>query len=158
MISKACLGLVAGLAVLGAIEPAAAAVRVKIGVLTCEIVGGVGFVVGSTRDLACTYKPVSNAPVERYAGTISRFGIDIGAVRSTHLVWAVLAPTGRVAPGALAGGYVGASAEATVGVGLGANALIGGFGKSIALNPLSVQTQTGVNLAAGVAGLELVAR
>ncbi|MEJ1160686.1 DUF992 domain-containing protein [Prosthecomicrobium sp. N25] len=147
---------VAAAALVALAQPASAEVRLKVGVLECDIVGGVGFIVGSTRDLACTYTPVRGKR-EAYAGRISRFGIDIGAVTSTKLIWAVFAPS-NTRLGALAGGYVGASAEATVGVGIGANALIGGFGNSIALNPLSVQAQTGANLAAGVAGLSLTAR
>jgi hypothetical protein len=143
-------------ALLASVVPARADVRLKVGVLECDIVGGVGFLVGSRRELACTYIPVRGKR-EAYAGLISRFGLDIGSVTSTKLVWAVFAPS-NTRRGALAGGYVGASAEATVGVGVGANALIGGFGNSIALNPLSVQAQTGVNLAAGVAGLSLQAR
>jgi hypothetical protein len=135
--------------------PAAAQGLVKIGLLRCQIVGGTGFIVGSSRDLDCRYEAPNGRPVEFYAGTINRLGIDIGVVRSTDLVWAVLAPTNRIGPGALAGRYGGVSAEATLGVGLGANALLGGFQGSIALNPLSVQAQTGANIAAGVAGLKL---
>jgi hypothetical protein len=135
--------------------PAAADIRIQIGILTCEVTGGVGFIVGSTRDLDCIYRPARSKYVELYRGTISRYGIDIGRVNSTSLIWGVLAPTSRMRPGALNGTYIGASAEVTAGVGLGANALIGGFDSSIALNPLSLQAQTGVNLAAGVAGLSL---
>ena len=146
---------VIGAASLGAAVPASAEARVQVGVLRCKIVGGVGFVVGSSRDIACHFAPAGRGHSERYAGTIDRFGIDIGATRKTTIVWGVFAPTNQMRPGALEGTYVGASAEATVGVGVGANALVGGFDRSITLNPISVQTQTGANIAAGVAGLKL---
>ena len=70
------------------------------------------------------------------------------------MVWAVYAATSG-GPAALAGTYAGASAEASVGAGLGANVLVGGSNRTIALQPLSVQGQTGVNLAVGVTGLTL---
>ena len=57
--------------------------------------------------------------------------------------------------GALEGDYAGATASATVGVGLGANVLIGGLDKSIALQPLSVSGNTGLNIAAGVGVITL---
>lgn len=153
------LTALAAMLVAGAVSaaPAEAAARIKVGVLTCQVVGGVGFIVGSHRELACTYNPASGAKPEYYAGTIDRYGIDLGAVNFTGIAWGVLAPS-AVKKGALAGAYVGASAEATIGVGVGANALIGGFGNSIVLNPISVQAQTGANVAAGIAGLRLVAR
>ena len=70
------------------------------------------------------------------------------------MTWAVFAP-GRINRGALAGSYGGASAQATIGVGLGANVLVGGFKRTIALQPLSIQGQKGLNIAAGIAGLSL---
>lgn len=143
---------VAALAVPGA---ASAEERVRIGVLECTVAGGAGFIFGSSKELGCTYRPAGGGAPERYVGTISRFGIDIGATSQSEIVWGVLAPTGSPAPGSLAGTYVGVSAEATAGVGLGANALVGGFGRSIVLNPVSVQAQTGVDIAAGVAELRL---
>ena len=91
---------------------------------------------------------------QSYVGTISKFGLDVGATSSGQMVWAVFAG-GSPTPGALAGNYVGATAEATVAVGLGANALVGGSNRTIALQPLSVTGQTGLNLAAGVASLDL---
>ncbi len=71
------------------------------------------------------------------------------------MVWAVFTGTGGFGPGFLAGDYVGATAEATVAAGLGANVLIGGSGRTIALQPLSVSSQVGLNLAVGVANLRL---
>ncbi|MGL5137733.1 MAG: DUF992 domain-containing protein, partial [Beijerinckiaceae bacterium] len=58
--------------------------------------------------------------------------------------------------GALAGDYVGAAAEATAGVGLGVNALVGGSDRAYSLQPISVEGQLGLNLAAGVAQMTLV--
>ena len=155
---KTRTSLVAGLAVATSLVAggADAAARIKIGVLECKVVEATGFVVGSTRQIDCVFDPVGGRPSEHYIGEISRLGIDIGSVKQVRIVWGVLAPTNQRRPGALEGTYVGVSAEATVGVGVGANALIGGFDRSIALNPLSVQSQRkGVDIALGVAGLTL---
>lgn len=132
--------------------------RIEIGMLRCSVAGDSNFLVGSTRRLDCRFARSDGGPSESYRGEITRIGIDLGKAHSTRIAWAVLAPkTGRRA-GALAGRYGGVSAEATAGVGIGANALVGGFGRSITLNPISVQTQTGADLAAGIAGLKLTRR
>ena len=128
--------------------------RVKVGTLSCDISGGLGLIVGSRKRVHCLFTPSGPGPREAYLGTISKFGLDIGATAGGEMAWAVYAPTSRRF-GALAGFYSGASAEATVGLGAGANVLIGGSDRTIALQPVSVQGQAGANLAVGVAGLEL---
>ena len=130
--------------------------QVRIGVLSCYVAGGTGFVFGSSKQLDCTLEGEGRR--ERYYGVINKFGVDLGATTSSVISWAVLASTDRVGPGALAGTYGGVSGEATIGVGAGANALLGGSDRSIALQPLSVSTQEGLNLAVGVAALELRSR
>lgn len=127
--------------------------HIEIGTLTCTVEGGAGFIVGSTKNLNCDFQGIDAN--ERYAGTINKFGLDIGETRKTIIVWSVLAPKGDVPTGALTGTYGGVSAEATVGAGIGANALIGGFGKSIVLQPLSIQAQQGLNIAVGISSLSL---
>ena len=128
---------------------------VKVGVLTCNVAGGAGFIFGSSKDLACVYSPEKGVE-DTYYGTIDKFGIDIGYTEKSTMVWTVFAPTSDVADGALEGNYAGATAGATVGVGLGANVLVGGLDKSIALQPLSVEgTEGGLNVAAGIASLTL---
>lgn len=126
---------------------------VKIGVLTCKVEGGAGWIIGSSKDVECTFKG-THGRVENYVGSIGKLGVDIGVTTDTRVGWIVFAP-GKMKSGSLRGSYTGVSAEATVGVGLGANALIGGFRKSINLQPVSVQAQTGLNIAAGVASLNL---
>jgi hypothetical protein len=129
--------------------------RQRLGTLSCEVAGGVGLIIGSNKSIACTFKQKSGR-VERYAGTISKLGVDVGVTGKTYLSWVVVntVPT-RVGEGALAGTYVGASAAASVGVGLGANALVGGNSKNFALQPLSTEAGTGLNVAAGVSRLQL---
>jgi Protein of unknown function (DUF992) len=127
---------------------------IKIGVLTCRIDGGVGWIVGSSKDADCTFNRSGPGGIEHYDGTIGKLGIDIGATSETVLGWIVFAP-GKTKTGSLKGTYTGAGAEATVGLGLGANILIGGFKQSINLQPISVQAQTGLNIAAGIASLHL---
>jgi hypothetical protein len=128
--------------------------RVQAGQLTCDISGGIGLIIGSQRSLNCSFTPAVPGPIEFYAGTLTKVGVDIGVTGGGVMVWSVYAPTTRVA-GALAGSYGGATAEASVVAGLGANVLVGGSNRTIALQPLSVQGQTGLNVAAGVAGVDL---
>jgi len=71
------------------------------------------------------------------------------------MVWAVFAPTRRIGPGDLSGSYGGVTAGAAIGIGGNANALVGGSDNSFALQPLSFEGQTGLNVAVGVASLEL---
>ena len=132
----------------------AAPAGVKVGTLTCNVAAGAGFVFGSSKNLTCQYQP-TKARVEHYTGSISKWGVDIGYTGKGKLIWAVFAPTSDVRPGALEGEYAGASAQANIGVGLGANALIGGLDKSVALQPLSVEGSTGLNVAAGIGSISL---
>jgi hypothetical protein len=126
---------------------------VQVGTLTCNASGAWGFIFGSTRELACTFSGPGR--VEYYRGQISKFGVDIGYTQGGVLIWTVVAPTAQIHPGDLAGSYGGATASATVGVGVGANALIGGSGNSFTLQPVSIETNRGLNVAAGVAALTL---
>lgn len=136
----------------------AAGERIEVGILRCTVSSGTNFLVGSTKTLACRFEPAGGGAVELYRGEITRVGLDLGRTRATEIRWTVLAPKTGLRAGALAGKYAGVSAEATAGAGVGANALVGGLERSIALNPLSVQTQEGLNIAAGVAGLKLSRR
>ena len=148
----AIVAAVIGLGAVGASEAQAQA-RVEVGVLTCTVRGGAGFIVGSTKDLHCRFNRPGRD--EHYRGTINKLGLDIGVTQQTAIAWAVLAPTSRLPPRSLNGSYGGVSAEATIGLGVGANALLGGSNKSIILQPLSVQAQQGLNIAAGIASLQL---
>lgn len=134
---------------------ASAQSRVKAGLLSCDVSGGLGMIIGSQKTVTCRFDPAAPGwPAEIYVGTINKFGLDIGATSGGQMVWSVFAG-GSPAPGALAGDYIGASAEATIAAGLGANVLVGGSNRTIALQPLSVQGQAGLNLAVGVTGLVL---
>ena len=138
----------------GAAKAAADDATVKAGYLSCHVSSGFGLIIGSSRDLACTYT-TGGGKTEHYKGSITKFGADIGYLSSGVILWTVLAPSSTTAPGALAGNYAGATASATVGVGAGANALIGGFNKSITLQPVSIEGTNGLNVAAGVATINL---
>jgi hypothetical protein len=156
MINK--LLLTAGAAALtgfAVFAPAQAATPgVKVGMLTCDVEPGWSYVVGSTKSLQCSYTPSKGKP-ERYVGDIQKVGVDLGYSSGATMVWAVIAPTSSIGKDALEGEYGGASASAAVGVGAGVNVLLGGFDKSITLQPVSVEGGSGVNLAVGVAGLSL---
>jgi len=127
---------------------------VRVGDLTCNVASGWGFVFGSSKDLHCTYHG-SNGHFEHYTGAISKFGVDLGYTEGGVLVWGVFSPTSDMRKGALSGDYVGATAQATVAVGAGANVLVGGFNKSIDLQPLSVEGSQGLNVAAGIGSISL---
>ena len=150
-IAICALGSAAGTLILG--TPAQAQ-GVQVGALTCNVAGGFGFILGSSRAVNCTFAPPGGPP-QHYVGSIDKFGVDIGYVAGGVLIWTVVAPTANVGPGSLAGTYAGATASAAVGVGAGANVLIGGFNHSIALQPVSIEGQNGLNVAAGVAALSL---
>ena len=145
----ASVGLASALA-----TPAAAQSGVNVGNLSCSVSSGWGFVFGSSKGLNCTFAGAGGR-YEYYAGNIAKFGVDIGYTQGGVLIWTVIAPTANLAPGALAGSYAGATASATVGVGVGANALIGGSGNTIALQPLSISGNTGLNVAGGIGAINL---
>ena len=127
--------------------------RVQVGTLACSISAGIGLVVASQRNVSCNFQP-DGGPPEAYTGTMTRVGVDVGFTTGGAMVWGVFADTNRYA-GMLSGTYAGATAEATVAAGLGANVLVGGSNRSVALQPLSVQGQVGLNVAAGVGALEV---
>lgn len=146
--------LLAAAATVGA-GTAIAQTRVEVGVLRCSVSGGAGFVIGSSKQLECTFKGPGGRQ-QAYYGRVNKIGFDVGTTTQGVMAWAVLAPTRRdIEPGALAGNYAGVSGEATVGVGLSANALVGGSRRTIALQPLSVGAQEGLNFAVGVTALTL---
>jgi hypothetical protein len=153
---KYCRLLLTAITLVGTCLPLAAqqAGGTKVGMLTCKTSASLGLLVGSHQKLRCSFSP-DNGPPENYVGHINRLGLDIGVKAGGVMAWGVFAPTAGLHHGALAGKYVGGSSSASLGVGLGANALIGGSHRSIALQPLSVEGQVGVNLALGVAGLTL---
>ncbi|PWE54188.1 DUF992 domain-containing protein [Metarhizobium album] len=129
---------------------------VKIGYLDCSIGGGVGYVLGSAKGMECAFKPARNSePLDHYSGVVRKLGVDLGFTTRSRLIWAVFAPTAGYHQGSLAGLYEGATAEATVGAGIGANVLIGGTSGSIHLQTISVTGQLGLNVAAGGASMTL---
>ncbi|OHV68614.1 hypothetical protein LCM4577_05900 [Mesorhizobium sp. LCM 4577] len=128
----------------------------RLGTLDCTIDGGIGYVITSNKGVSCTFRPYHHGPAEQYTGMISKLGVDLGQTHQGQLVWAVLAGTRHHEAGDLAGSYYGVNAEASVVTGGGANLLVGGLDGAFMLEPLSVQAQTGVNLAVAVASLDLV--
>jgi hypothetical protein len=147
-LSLAIAALVVPLASAQALPP------VRAGILQCQGGQNVGFVVGSVTSLQCMFQSQGHRP-EPYIATVHRFGLDLGVTEQTRFSWAVNAPTSRLGRGELAGNYGGVGANASVGVGGGGNFLVGGPANSYALQPISVQGQTGLNVAAGVADIEL---
>jgi hypothetical protein len=135
--------------------PATAESRVQVGRLSCDVDGGVGYIIGSEKEASCTFYRKGHK-AEHYDATIRKLGLDIGVTGRTQIEWLVFsASSTKYGRGSLAGIYVGGSGEASLGVGGGANWLVGGSRKGFALQPWSVQASTGVNLTWAFAGLEL---
>ena len=128
--------------------------RVQVGILECRGGASIGFIVGSVTNLGCVLR-VDGMPEDRYIATVRKVGLDLGITQESALAWGVFAPATRLGPGDLAGNYVGAQGSATLGVGVGGNVLVGGSANSIALQPLSLQGQIGISVAAGLESLEL---
>jgi hypothetical protein len=139
---------------MAAVEPAAAQ-QVRAGLLTCDVSAGIGLIITSRKQLSCAFEPDRAGLMrEDYDGSITKFGLDLGMIGGGVMVWAVF--TGTVAgPGFLAGDYVGASGEASLGPGVGANVLVGDSNRTVTLQPVSVSAQIGINVAVGVAALHL---
>lgn len=145
--------VVAALAMICAETGSAMAAKVEAGTLTCKGGAGVGLILGSKKHYDCVFKPVKG-PTESYEGSVTKIGLDLGFTTKVTIVWAVFSST-DLGPKALVGDYVGANADASIGVGVGTKILVGGSKSTISLQPLSVQGQTGLNVAVGVADLAL---
>ena len=145
---------VAAAALTASLAVASAQERVQVGVLECRGGASIGFIVGSVTNLGCVLR-IEGMPEDRYVATIRKVGVDLGITQESALAWGVYAPVARLGPGDLSGNYAGAQGSATLGVGVGGNVLVSGSENSIALQPLSVQGQVGLNVAAGLESLEL---
>lgn len=127
----------------------------KVGVLSCDVSAGVGMILMQKQSLNCVFQSDNGGPPDAYVGAITEYGVALGEVAAGHLIWGVLASVGGVPHGALAGSYTGIGVEASAGAGLGANALIGGSERAFSLQPISVEGQVGVNVAAGITAITL---
>jgi hypothetical protein len=125
------------------------------GGLSCKVNPNIGFIIFGHQSMECRFTPNGPLPPQAYEGAINTVGIDVGLTAGSVLAWAVLAPTTGVPAGALAGEYVGASGDIGVGLGVGANVLVGGSGRTFALQPLSLQGSVAVNFVLGVSALQL---
>jgi hypothetical protein len=143
---KASLGCAAALIAFGA----SAQNSTQIGTLSCDVSRGIGMFVVEKQTLSCAFKNAKTGTVEKYAGTIDEFGVALGEVKAGHLAWSVAAATSGIPAGALAGTYTGVGANASIGIGAGANILVGGSRRAFSLQPISVESQEGINIAGGI--------
>lgn len=127
----------------------------QVGSLMCKVNANIGFIIVGHQPMECTFSPAGGNPPQFYDGAINTVGIDVGVTEGSVLGWGVFAPTSGIAPGALAGEYVGASGDIGVGVGGGANVLIGGSARTFALQPLSLQGSIALNVVLGLSALKL---
>ncbi len=137
------------------VAPAGAQVSSQVGLLSCDLSAGIGLILMQKQTMTCTFRPNGGRPVDRYTGTVAEYGIELGGVEKGHLVRAVVAAAQGVPAGALAGTYAGVGADVAVGVGAGASALIGGTGRAFFLQPISIEGEIGLNIAAGVRTISL---
>ncbi len=137
------------------VQPATAQSNINVGALSCDVSAGIGMILAQKQTMRCTFRPNKGGPVDLYLGQINEYGVGIGEVAAGHLIWGVVAPSSGVPAGALAGTYVGVGGEVTVGAGVGGNVLIGGTGRAFSLQPISVEGQTGLNIAGGVTTVTL---
>jgi len=128
--------------------------QIQVGTLTCSMSASIGLIVGSQKNVNCVLRGQPGEPEEAYSGTMTTIGLDIGVTSGGVIVWTVFADTNRYA-GMLAGTYTGATAEVSIAAGLGANVLVGGSNRTVALQPLSLQGQVGLDIAGGIGQLEL---
>ena len=150
----AALAILAAALTTGAGPAEAQPSRLQVGTLTCAMSASIGFIVGSQKNVNCVFRGRPGEPEEAYTGTMTTIGLDIGITTGGVIVWTVFADTNRYA-GMLAGRYSGATAEISIAAGLGANVLVGGSNRTVALQPLSLQGQLGLDIAAGIGSLEL---
>jgi hypothetical protein len=127
----------------------------SVGGLSCRMAPSIGLIFGSQQRMACRFQPNGPYPPEAYVGVMNKIGLDIGITAGGVMGWGVFAPTAGPMYGGLAGTYGGASGSIGLGVGVGANLLFGGTGRSIVLQPLSVEGSVGLNLSLGVSALTL---
>jgi hypothetical protein len=139
--------------------PAVAQNWTQVGTLSCKVDPNIGFIIVGHQPMQCVYNQAPGAvpqiPPQSYDGALNTVGLSIGVSAGSVLGWAVFAPTTGVPAGALAGEYVGVSGAAGVGLGAGANVLLGGSNRTIALQPLSLQGSIALNVVAGVSSLKL---
>jgi hypothetical protein len=153
--TRSAIALLALALVAAVPAPAAAQSQSEAGTLTCQLKPTIGLIIGSRQRMTCVFSIANTTRRENYAGRITRLGLDIGISAGGRMVWLVRARGTRLPPRALTGLYVGASGDIALGIGVGANALIGGNDRSVVLQPLSLEASAGINLALGVAGLRL---
>lgn len=145
--------LIAAMSVM-AIQPASAAEHIEVGKLDCDVSAGIGVIVGSQQDIGCTFTPSAPGESQAYTGKITEFGIDVGEIKKAKMAWLVYAPASR-GKDPLAGTYGGVSADAAIGIGLGTKVLVGGENGTVSLQPVSVEAEEGLNVAAGITSLTL---
>jgi Protein of unknown function (DUF992) len=149
------VGLLFAATVAAPAEAQAPGAWTQAGVLKCRLNPSIGFIIVGHQSMECKFESGEGYPAQAYEGAINSVGLDLGVTAGGVLAWAVLAPTKGVPTGALAGEYVGASGDIGIGVGAGANILVGGSGRTFALQPLSVEGSVGLNIALGVSMLKL---
>ncbi len=147
--------ILVGAVIAGGLAASPASAAIQAGTLRCNIAPGYGAVIGSQKAVDCTFTPSSAGPVESYKGTLTRLGLDISQTNAGVLTYAVIEASNTIVPFSLAGGYVGAGAGITLGQGLGVDALLGGNGNQVALQPVAVSTTSGIGVNAGVGSLTL---
>ena len=127
----------------------------QVGALSCQVDPNVGFIIVGSQSMRCLFTPNTSQEREAYAGALNTVGLNVGISAGGVLGWAVFAPTAGLPHGALAGEYVGVSGDVGISLGAGANVLLGGSNRTVALQPISLQGSIALNVVAGVSSLKL---
>ena len=129
--------------------------QVSAGLLECRGDFATGYGFGSSRKVRCEFRP-SMGMNHYYAGTLDRVGLDFGISDQASMLWAVLATSPQVEPGALAGTYVGLSTGFALGPGFSANMLASQDAtRQVTLQPISVSSDSGLSVSIAGASLTL---
>lgn len=156
--NRSCLGFATLALVALLAAPAVAQPRPawpQVGMLNCRLNPAIGFIIAEHQSMECRFTPNAPDPPKAYDGAINTVGLSLGFTTGGALAWAVFAPTTGTPVGALAGEYVGVSGDIGIGIGVGANVLVGGSGRTFALQPVSVEGSVGLNVSLGVSALKL---
>ena len=125
----------------------------QVGMLRCVVNPSIGFIIAGHQSMECRFTQNGPNPPQAYEGALNMVGLNIGISAGGVFGWAVFAPTVGIPAGALAGDYGGASGD--IGLGVGANVLVGGSGRTFTLQPVSLEGSVAVDVALGVSALKL---
>lgn len=129
--------------------------RIYIGALTCNIAGGTGYILGSSKSMDCVLLGKDGVSAAQYSGTINKAGVDIGYTKAMHTIWRVYSLGSDRAPNQIGGTYVGEQGTVAAGGQAGGNWIYGGPNAEIGMVASGIVKDAGYNLAMGIAEMTI---